>query len=121
MGGVDALQSWFRYFLVPGLQHVSGTVVDAPWYFAGPGSHGRLSTATYSTPDYEDVRHDALLALMAWVENGTAVDEIVATTWKRMADPSSGVLRQRPLCPYPKTQTYRGNGDPNVPESFTCR
>lgn len=121
MGGVAALQSWFRYFVVPGLQHVTGTVVDAPWYFAGPNSQGRLGTSIYSTPGFEDARHDALLALMAWVENGTAVDEIVATTWKTAADPSSGVLRQRPLCPYPKRQTYRGSGDPNVPESFVCQ
>ncbi|KAK3989694.1 tannase and feruloyl esterase-domain-containing protein [Cladorrhinum sp. PSN332] len=118
MGGVGSLQSWFRYFIVPGLQHVTGTVVNAPWYFAGSGSHGSLGTATYSTPGFEDARHDALLALMGWVENGTAVDEIVATTWAKTADPRSGVLRQRPICPFPKRQTYKGEGDPNLPGSF---
>ncbi|KAK4108361.1 feruloyl esterase-like protein B [Canariomyces notabilis] len=121
MGGVGALQSWFRYFLVPGMQHVTGTAVDAPWYFAGPNSQARLGTAVYSTPGFEDARHDALLAMMAWVENGTAIDELVATTWKDSSDPSSGVLRQRPICPYPKRQTYRGRGNPDVPESFFCK
>ncbi|KAK4180999.1 tannase and feruloyl esterase-domain-containing protein [Triangularia setosa] len=120
MGGIGSLQEWFRYFVIPGLQHVTGTVVDAPWYFAGSGAQGRLGTSTYSTPGFEDSKHDALLALMAWVENATAVDELVATTWKSQADPGSGVLRQRPLCPFPKRQTYRGNGHPDVPESFIC-
>ncbi|KAK0714267.1 feruloyl esterase-like protein B [Apiosordaria backusii] len=121
MGGINGLQDWFRYFIVPGLQHVTGTVVDAPWYFAGSGSQGRLGTSTYSTPGFEDSKHDALLALMAWVENGTVVEELIATTWKNQADPSSGVLRQRPLCPYPKRQTYNGSGDPDVAESFFCQ
>ncbi|KAK4187810.1 putative feruloyl esterase B-2 [Podospora australis] len=120
MGGVESVQEWFRLFMVPGLQHVTGTAVDAPWYFAGAGSHGRLGTATFSTPGFEDARHDALLALMAWVENGTAVSELVATTWKKSADASSGVLRQRPLCPFPKRQNYLGAGDPDVAESFGC-
>ncbi|KAK4195254.1 hypothetical protein QBC40DRAFT_343569 [Triangularia verruculosa] len=114
MGGIGTLRDWFRYFEVPGLQHVTGTVVDAPWYFAGAGSQGRLSTSTYSTPGFEDSKHDALLALMAWVETGTAVDELVATTWKSQADPASGVLRQRPLCPFPERQTYKGSGNPDM-------
>ncbi|KAK4229246.1 tannase and feruloyl esterase-domain-containing protein [Podospora fimiseda] len=113
MGGMESLQSWFRYFIVPGMQHVTGTAVNAPWYFAGSGAQGSLGTATHSTPGFEDARHDSLLALMAWVETGTAVDEIVATTWTRTTDPRSGVLRQRPICPFPKRQTYKG-GDPNM-------
>lgn len=121
MGGVESLQNWFRYFIVPGLQHVTGTVVNAPWYFSGPNSQGSLGTATYSTPGFEDARHDTLLALMRWVENGTAVDEIIATTWTKTTDPRSGVLRQRPLCPFPKRQTYKGSGDSNLPESFLCQ
>ncbi|KAK3322064.1 feruloyl esterase B [Apodospora peruviana] len=121
MGGLEALQSWFRYFLVPGMQHVTGTAVGAPWYFAGAGSHSRLGTGTYSTPGFEDARHDALLAVMAWVENGTAIDEIVVTLWKNESDSASGVKSQRPLCPFPKRQTYAGNGDPDREENFSCR
>ncbi|KAK0610410.1 feruloyl esterase-like protein B [Bombardia bombarda] len=121
MGGVSSLQSWFRYFVVPGMEHVTGTAMDAPWYFAGAGSHGVLGKAIFSTPGFVDTRHDALLALMAWVENGTAVDEIVATIWKDSTDLSAGVMRQRPICPYPKVQTYLGKGDTDRPESFVCK
>lgn len=121
MGGAEALQSWFRYFMIPGMQHVTGTAVDAPWYFAGAGSHSRLGEATYSTPGFEDKRHDALLALMAWVENGTAIDELVVTSWKSGSNPFSGVKRQRPICPFPKRQRYDGKGDPDRAESFYCK
>jgi len=38
---------------------------------------------------------------MRWVENGTALDELIAT--KFAADnPWEGVLMQRPLCVFPK-------------------
>lgn len=121
MGGVEALQGWFRFFLIPGMQHVTGTAVGAPWYFAGAGSHNRLGEGTYSTPGFEDARHDALLALMAWVENGTAIDQLVVTSWKTESTPASGVKRQRPLCPFPKRQTYDGKGDPDRAESFFCK
>lgn len=74
MGGIESLQTWFRFFLIPGTQHVTGTAVGAPWCFAGAGSQNLLGEGTYSAPRFEDARHDALLALMAWVENRTAVD-----------------------------------------------
>lgn len=120
LGGVDALQDWFRYFLAPGMQHVVGTVVDAPWYFGGVCTAGTLGTDVYSTPGFEDAKHDAMLALMDWVENGVPIDQVVATTWNDTMVPGSGVLRQRPLCPFPKRQTYDGKGDSDVPESFSC-
>ena len=128
----DGLQGWFRYFQVPGMQHVQGTANDAPWYFAGAGANANIPSSSegqgQDDPDTlgfvaQDASHDALLALMAWVENGTPVDKIVATTWKRSQDPFSGVFRQRPLCPYPKRQAYIGGekGDSDRPESFECQ
>lgn len=119
LGGIDNLLPWFRYFDAAGMGHVTGTAVDAPWYFAGANAAGAIGTDVYSTPGFEDARHDALLAVMEWVEKGAAVDEIVATTWKSSNDPGSGVLRQRPLCPWPKRQVYLG-GDETLPESFGC-
>jgi len=29
------LDDWYRFFLVPGMQHCTGSVHNAPWYFAG--------------------------------------------------------------------------------------
>jgi feruloyl esterase len=120
MGGIDNLLPWFRFFLVPGLQHCSGTAVDAPWYFAGPNQAGSLGTGTFSTPGFRDSKHDSLLALMSWVENGTVVDEIVATTWTTSVRPESGTLRQRPLCPYPKISTWNGQVDINDASNWAC-
>jgi len=71
-------------------------------------------------PGFMDAKHDALLALMAWVEHGTAPDQIVATKWHNDTLTDS-VLRQRPLCPYPKQAKYSGHGDPNVAENWSCR
>lgn len=75
------LDSWYRFFLVPGMQHCLGTPTDvnAPWYFAGPnqaGSLGVVPGTVYGVPGFRDARHDALLALMAWRENGTAPDYV---------------------------------------------
>ena len=60
--------------------------------------------------------YDAQGALEAWVERGIAPDSIVATHL------TNGVPdRTRPLCPYPKVATYKGTGDVNRAESFSCK
>lgn len=120
LGGYEVLDSWFRLFLVPGMQHVSGTAVDAPYYFAQPGAAGDLGSDIFSTPGFEDAQHDALLALMAWVEEDRAPAEIIATTWTNSTDASSGVLRQRPLCPWPQIALYDGSGNVNSARSWEC-
>lgn len=114
------MNDWFRLFLVPGMQHVSGTAVDAPYYFAQPNAAGDLGTDIFSTPGFEDPQHDALMALMKWVEEGQAPDQIIATTWANSTDASSGVLRQRPLCPWPQTAVYNGTGNVNSAQSWDC-
>ena len=123
MGGLSSLQSWFRYFRVPGMGHCAGTRVNAPWYFAGANQAGSLGTGTYSVPGQRDARHDALLALVEWVENGREVDSIVATTWNTPTNPASGILRQRPLCPYPKPQVFvivGGTEDEKISSNWVC-
>jgi len=58
---------------------------------------------------------DAQGALEAWVERGIAPDSIIAT------HRTNGIVdRARPLCPYPKVAKYKGSGDVNRAESFTC-
>lgn len=68
------------------MQHCGG-VHNAPWFFAGSGQQvgagmlgplgpprfGPPSTAPSicSVPGYVDPHHDAPVALVAWVENGT--------------------------------------------------
>jgi hypothetical protein len=53
MGGLDAVQEWYRMFLPPGVYHCSG----------GPGPDG----------------FDWLAAIVAWVEDGTAPASVLAT------------------------------------------
>ncbi|KAK7738567.1 hypothetical protein SLS53_006087 [Cytospora paraplurivora] len=122
LGGYDQLRDWFRLFLVPGMQHVdkTPTAVNAPWYFAGANSQAQLGTDIYSVPGFEDAEHDALLALMNWVENNVTVDSFIATTWNSPYDPSSGVYRQRPICPYPQKAVYDGTGDVDAASSWSC-
>lgn len=116
----SALTSWFRYFPVPGMQHVAGTAVDAPWYFAQPNAAADLGTDIFSTPGFADPEHDALMALMRWVEQDAAPESIVATTWVNNTDVSAGVLRQRPLCYWPLKQIYDGVGDVDSADSWSC-
>jgi hypothetical protein len=87
-GGMDQVQSWSRFFLVPGMGHCGG------------------GAATLD-------KFDMLTAVQNWVENGVAPDSVVATG---KAFPG----RSRPLCPYPKHDQYKGQGDPENEKSFQC-
>jgi feruloyl esterase len=57
---------------------------------------------------------DLLSAVVDWVEKGTAPASVVATS---RAQPG----RSRPLCAYPKSAYYKGQGDQQNASSFECR
>lgn len=114
------VDDFYRFYLVPGMGHCAGTVVNAPWYIAGGEQPVNLNPpSTYSVPGYEDEKHDALLALMAWVERGEAPEEIVATNFRNQSV-AQGVQSQRPLCRYPKVAKYDRTGDVTKAGSWTC-
>lgn len=118
------MEDFYRLFMVPGMQHCQQSVHDAPWYFGGSGQVSALSGSgeqlgRLPLAGAADGRHDALLALMRWVEDGEAVEEIVATKW-RGDSLAEGVLRQRPLCSWPKQAVYRGVGDVDEAGSWRC-
>lgn len=113
------VDEFFRFFLVPGMGHCSGTNFDAPWYFAGPNQAGRLGPTVYGVPGFEDKEHDAMLAMMAWIEEGDAPTKIVATKWTNDTVRDT-VLRQRPLCMYPKQAKYKGMGSPDEAGNWEC-
>ncbi|KAI0446734.1 putative ferulic acid Esterase/Feruloyl esterase [Xylaria telfairii] len=119
-GNVTATQEFFRYFMVPGMQHCWTTVVDAPWAFGAPSQASVLGNDTWSVPGFKDAQHDILLALMDWVEKNVTVDQVVATTWNKPTNVSSGLLKQRPLCPYPQMARWDGDGDLNDAGSWSC-
>jgi feruloyl esterase len=82
-------QNWARLFMVPGMQHCNG----------GPGPN----------------TFDALGALVQWVENGVAPNQIMAS------HSTAGVVdRTRPLCPYPQVANYTGTGSINDAANFVC-
>ena len=90
MGGQVQTETFFRLFLAPGMGHCSG----------GPGPNTL----------------DALTALEAWVENGTAPNQIVATR----LGPRGAVERTRPLCVYPQVARWSGRGSVDAAENFAC-
>ncbi|KAI0869966.1 Tannase/feruloyl esterase [Hypoxylon argillaceum] len=118
-GNVTATQEFFRYFMVPGMQHCWTTAVDAPWAFGGPSQAAVLGNDTWSVPGFQDAQHDILLALMDWVEKNVTVNQVVATTWNNPTNVSSGVLKQRPLCPYPQMARWDG-GNLDDANSWSC-
>ncbi|TGO27201.1 hypothetical protein BPAE_0046g00640 [Botrytis paeoniae] len=81
------VDDFYRFFLVPGLD----------------------------IPGYSDPRHDVLLALMTWVENGTAPDSIIGTKF----NDDLTVAKQRHICAFPNQAKYDGTGDVDVPGSWS--
>jgi feruloyl esterase len=81
--------SFFRLFMAPGMAHCGGGI--------GPD------------------RHDAMTAMIDWVEKGKAPDSMVAS---RVAN--GQVVRTRPLCPYPQVARYSGQGSIDDASNFTC-
>jgi feruloyl esterase len=89
--GVDG---YYRLFMVPGMGHCGG----------GPGPNS----------------FDMLASLERWAERGVAPQRILATKY-RDDDSRRGVLRTRPLCPYPRAAHYQGRGSSDAAGSFSCR
>ncbi|SPQ24864.1 fde2e43a-4776-4754-b8bd-632c2b07384e [Thermothielavioides terrestris] len=116
----DGVADFLRMFLVPGMGHCFGTSVDAPWDFGGAMQAGVLGSSVRSVPGFEDADHDALMALVEWVEHGRPVDRLVATTWNSPLDAASGVKRQRPICAWPKKAVWDGKGNVDAAASWTC-
>ena len=110
------LDDFFRFFLIPGMHHCSGSD-GAPYFISGGGQN--VDGATHSVPGYEDAQHDVIFAMMAWVENNQAPNTIVATKWLNNT-PALGVERQRPLCVFPKQAKYSGHGNFSEAENWAC-
>jgi feruloyl esterase len=95
---------FYRLFMVPGMAHCGGGI--------GPNDFGNSRSAAPA-----DAEHNILSALDAWVEGGAAPAKLIGSG-KAVNDPAKTLTR--PLCPYPQTAHYRGTGDPNAAENFSC-
>jgi len=98
--------SFARLYMVPGMNHCA--LGPGPNSFgAGPGRGA-------------DPGFSMFAALERWVENGTAPDKIIATKYQMDGNPTSGVARTRPLCPYPQVARYKGSGSTDEAANFAC-
>jgi feruloyl esterase len=107
MGAAKSVTDFVRLYMLPGVQHCGGG--------PGPNEFGTLPAKQ------ADPRMSVSAALEHWVEKGIAPDAIIATKHKTNGSPASGVLRTRPLCPYPQTAQYKGSGSTDEASSFVCK
>jgi Tannase and feruloyl esterase len=105
--GAGVAQRFVRLYMIPGMQHCAGG--------AGPNVFDPVPTAE-SSPNRSLFR-----ALERWTEQGIAPESILATRYTTPGNPASGVLRTRPLCPYPQAARYRGTGSTDDAANFICR
>ena len=104
--GAKESEGFVRLYMVPGMQHCGGG--------PGPNVFGSASVPL------GDPEHDAGRALERWVEDGVAPGQIIATKFKTGSNPTSGIVRTRPLCPYPQVAHYKGSGSTDDAANFTC-
>ncbi len=104
--GKGPADEFIRLFMMPGVQHCDG----------GPGPAGFFGRGALS----HDAEHDADFAIERWVEEGVAPAQIIAAKYKSPSEPASGLVRTRPLCPYPQVARYKGQGSTDEAASFAC-
>jgi feruloyl esterase len=113
-----AVDDFYHLFLVPGMLHCHFGSGDAPWFFGAASGLENLGSSIHSISGFEDAEHDAMLALMKWVEEDVALSWIVGTEFVNDSVPL-GVRRQRKICPYPGRARFIG-GDVDASESWEC-
>ncbi len=112
----DDTEAWYEALD----RRLGGRAAEAVRFFRVPGmGHSRGGPATD--------QYDALAALVAWVEGGTAPDRIVASA-RGAGNPGGAntelpagwaATRTRPLCPHPLVARFKG-GDVETAASFAC-
>jgi len=109
------IDDFYRFFPISGESHCSGG--DGAWFV---GSSAQLTLTDPKSGLHIDSSETLLMKLVAWVEDGVAVDKVLGT--KYLNDDIGGkVLFQRYQCKYPLQNTYKGFGNPNVTSSWTCQ
>lgn len=106
-GALTDVQDFYRMFMLPGVGHC-GTGI-------GPDNIGAENQIAVS----RDPEHDIVSALEAWVERGIAPSKLIASKFKNN-DAAQGIAMQRPICPYPSEAIYKGSGDTNDANNFSC-
>jgi hypothetical protein len=103
-----SVSQFAKLFMVPGMGHCSG----------GPGPN-RFGFVPAGQGDPTDPDHNIFRALMAWSERGVEPKAIIATKYNG-DNPTQGIMRSRPLCPYPMVARYKGSGSTDDAANFGC-
>ncbi|KAF2101981.1 tannase and feruloyl esterase [Rhizodiscina lignyota] len=105
---LDEIHDFYRLFFIPGMHHCSGGL--------GAWNIGQ----TYPLNPYTlDEAHNALSALMEWVEHGRAPHELIGTKYAN-DDVTASIQAQRKHCVYPKRSKWNGKGHTNQAASWDC-
>lgn len=102
-----ALDDFYRFFRISGTGHCSG------------GDGASVIGQGLSSMASLDPKENVLMAVVNWVENGTAPETIIGTKWVNGTQ-SLGVDYKRAHCKWPKRNVYKGQGDPKAIESWQC-
>jgi feruloyl esterase len=103
--GKPETDSFFRLFVVPGMGHCSGGT--------GPTDFGQPYLNEELHP--QDAEHDVLAAIVAWVEEGRAPSQIIASQSE-----AGKMIATRPICAYPMLPHFNGKGDVNSAANWSC-
>ncbi|MGH7604101.1 MAG: tannase/feruloyl esterase family alpha/beta hydrolase [Gemmatimonadaceae bacterium] len=90
--GQKRVDDFMQLYLVPGMGHCGSREV--------PNDFGQWLRKG------ADAEHSMLKSLEQWVEKGVAPKSVIATQYNEAGDVSTGVLRTRPLCPYPRKAVW---------------
>jgi feruloyl esterase len=101
--GAKQTSEFVQLYMVPGMQHCGGGPGPTEFGAYAPGSEQGMTAA-----------------LENWVEKGAVPDKLIAAKYKNEGNPASGLVRTRPLCPYPQVATYKGSGSTDDAANFTC-
>ncbi|KAI2463108.1 tannase and feruloyl esterase [Annulohypoxylon bovei var. microspora] len=104
------IHDFYRLFFLPGMHHCSGGL--------GAWSIGNAQKYPYDKR-LLDSRHNALIALVEWVENGTAPKTLVGTKYENDSVGST-ITAQRTYCPYPMVSKWNGANDTSLATSWNC-
>jgi feruloyl esterase len=96
--GQDRADQFIRFYVTPGVNHGGNGVMK----------DGKAVPA----------KVDLLGVLDAWADLGKAPDTLVQIS--QQEQPPFKTIASRPLCRYPLSPRYDGDGDPNEAASFTC-
>jgi hypothetical protein len=104
--GAENTDKFVQLYVVPGMGHCEGGSIA--------GDFGQRLVP------HDDPHHSILIALEQWVERGITPDKIIATKYNTDGVRESGIVRTRPICPYPQIAVYSGLGSVDSAVSYSC-